>query len=31
MALYRVFILRYEYPTRPLSIRMYKGNVRMGI
>jgi hypothetical protein len=31
MALYRVFILWYEYPTRPLLICMYKGNVRMGI
>jgi hypothetical protein len=31
MALYRVFILQYEYPTRPLSIHMYKGNMRMGI
>jgi hypothetical protein len=30
-ALYRVFILWYEYPTRLLSIRMYKGNVRMAI
>jgi hypothetical protein len=30
-ALYRVFILWYEYPTRPLSICMYKGNMRMGI
>jgi hypothetical protein len=30
-ALYRVFILWYEYPTRPLSIHMYKGNMRMGI
>jgi hypothetical protein len=30
-ALYRVFILQYEYPMRLLSIRMYKGNVRMGI
>jgi hypothetical protein len=30
-ALYRVFILWYEYPMRPLSIHMYKGNVRMGI
>jgi hypothetical protein len=30
-ALYRVFILWYEYPTRLLSIHMYKGNVRMGI
>jgi hypothetical protein len=30
-ALCRVFILWYEYPTRPLSIHMYKGNMRMGI
>jgi hypothetical protein len=30
-ALYRVFILWYEYPTRLFSICMYKGNVRMGI
>jgi hypothetical protein len=30
-ALYRVFILWYEYPTRPLLILMYKGNMRMGI
>jgi hypothetical protein len=27
-ALYRVFILWYEYPMRPLSICMYKGNMR---
>jgi hypothetical protein len=28
---YRVFILRYEYPTSPFSLRIYKGNEKMGI
>jgi hypothetical protein len=28
---YRVFILRYEYPTSLFSLRIYKGNERMGI
>jgi hypothetical protein len=28
---YRVFILRYEYPMSPFSLRIYKGNERMGI
>jgi hypothetical protein len=28
---YRVFILCYEYPTSPFSLRIYKGNERMGI
>jgi hypothetical protein len=28
---YRVFILRYEYPTSPFSLRIYKGNKKMGI
>jgi hypothetical protein len=28
---YRVFILRYEYPTSLLSLRIYKGNEKMGI
>jgi hypothetical protein len=28
---YRVFILRYEYPMSPFSLRIYKGNEKMGI
>jgi hypothetical protein len=28
---YRVFILCYEYPTSLFSLRIYKGNERMGI
>jgi hypothetical protein len=28
---YRGFILRYEYPTSPFSLRIYKGNEKMGI
>jgi hypothetical protein len=28
---YRVFILCYQYPTSPFSLRIYKGNERMGI
>jgi hypothetical protein len=28
---YRVFILWYEYPMRPFSLCIYKGNERMGI
>jgi hypothetical protein len=28
---YRVFRLRYEYPTSPFSLRIYKGNEKMGI
>jgi hypothetical protein len=28
---YRVFILCYEYPMSPFSLRTYKGNERMGI
>jgi hypothetical protein len=28
---YRVFILRYDYPTSPFSLRIYKGNEKMGI
>jgi hypothetical protein len=28
---YRVFILRYEYPTSPFSLHIYKGNEKMGI
>jgi hypothetical protein len=31
MTRYRVFILRYEYPTSPFSLRIYKGNEKMGI
>jgi hypothetical protein len=31
MTRYRVFILRYEYPTSLFSLRIYKGNERMGI
>jgi hypothetical protein len=31
MTCYRVFILRYEYPTSPFSLRIYKGNEKMGI
>jgi hypothetical protein len=31
MTHYRVFILCYEYPTGPFSLRIYKGNERMGI
>jgi hypothetical protein len=28
---YRGYILCYEYPTSPFSLRIYKGNERMGI
>jgi hypothetical protein len=28
---YKVFILRYEYPMSPFSLRIYKGNEKMGI
>jgi hypothetical protein len=28
---YRVFILCYEYPMSPFSLRIYKGNEKMGI
>jgi hypothetical protein len=28
---YRVFILRYEYPTSLFSLHIYKGNKKMGI
>jgi hypothetical protein len=28
---YRVFILCYEYPTSPFSLRIYKGNEKLGI
>jgi hypothetical protein len=28
---YRVFILCYEYPTSPFSLRIDKGNEKMGI
>jgi hypothetical protein len=31
MTQYRVFILCYEYPTSPFSLRIYKGNEKMGI
>jgi hypothetical protein len=31
MTCYRVFILCYEYPMSPFSLRIYKGNERMGI
>jgi hypothetical protein len=31
MTRYRVFILCYEYLTSPFSLRIYKGNERMGI
>jgi hypothetical protein len=31
MTRYRVFILRYEYPTSPFSLHIHKGNERMGI
>jgi hypothetical protein len=31
MTRYRVFILRYEYPTSPFSLHIYKGNEKMGI
>jgi hypothetical protein len=31
MTRYRVFILHYEYPMSPFSLRIYKGNERMGI
>jgi hypothetical protein len=31
MTHYGVFILRYEYPTSPFSLRIYKGNEKMGI
>jgi hypothetical protein len=31
MTQYRVFILCYEYPMSPFSLRIYKGNERMGI
>jgi hypothetical protein len=29
--IYRVFILRCEYPMRPFSFCVYKGNEKMGI
>jgi hypothetical protein len=31
MTCYRVFILCYEYPTSPFSLRIYKGNEEIGI
>jgi hypothetical protein len=31
MTRYRVFILCYEYPIRLFSLRIYKGNEKMGI
>jgi hypothetical protein len=31
MTRYRVFILRYEYPMSLFSLRIYKGNEKMGI
>jgi hypothetical protein len=31
MTRYKVLILHYEYPMSPFSLRIYKGNERMGI